>query len=507
MGACSAQQNICIDSTNQPEEVSLALCPSAINKIALGANIINFYNSQDTGRTWHHGTMTSPYGVWGDPDLLCDTAGNFYFIHLSTSSNGWLDRMVCQKSTDGGKTWNDGSFAGLNVPRNQDKPGAVIDFTHSPYRNRIYLSWTQFDKYESTVPTDSSRILFAYSADAGASWSKAIRLDNNGGNCLDGDSTVEGSVPCVGPEGEVYDAWGGPNGIVFKRSFDGGITWTAHEIKVADIIGGWDYEITGIDRCNGMPVTACDISNGPNRGTIYISWSDQRNGSDNTDIWLVKSTDKGETWSKPKRINTDESGHQNFLTWLTIDPVTGYLYSLFYDRREHDGDTTDVYLAVSSDGGNSFRDFRINEKSFVPTSIDFFGDYIDIAAYNSLVRPVWMQLNNHNLKIFTALINPGDLDWAFYQPAGPRTGNYSGEEIAYNSSIWFQFNLAERQKVSLSLIDMNGKVVYTAYTDKRLKKDTHEYLLDIKKAGLKPGVYAYKLDTKTGSIYKPVLVY
>ncbi len=515
VSACSAQQNICIDSTNQPEELSLALCPSAINKIAAGANIINFYNSQDTGRTWHHGTMSSSYGVWGDPCLLCDTAGNFYFIHLAISAGSWLDRMVCQKSTDGGKTWSDGSFAGLNPPKNQDKPGAAVDFSHSPYRNRIYLSWTQFDKYHSDKVTDSSHILFAYSADAGISWSKPVRLDNNGGDCHDSDNTVEGAVPCVGPSGEVYDSWGGPQGVVFKRSFDGGATWSAKEIKVADAIGGWDYEIGGIDRCDGMPVTACDISNGPHRGTVYVCWSDQRNGTDNTDVWLAKSFDKGQTWSKPQRINTDESGHEQFMHWFTVDPVTGYLYSLFYDRREHEGDTTDVYLAVSSDGGNSFRDFRINDKSFVPTSVDFFGDYIDVAAYNNLVRPMWMQLNNHQLKMFTAIINPGDLDWVLYQPAGPRTGNYSAEEVANNSSIWFRFNVVKKQKVNLSVIDMWGKTVYSIYSNREWDESSDkysddiscEYLLDVKKSGLKPGVYAYKLEKKAGNFYKWFLVY
>lgn len=500
---CCAQQNICIDSTSAPEEVSLALCPSAINKIAAGANITNFYYSKDTGRTWIHGLMHSPYGVWGDPCLLCDTAGNFYFIHLSTPANGsWLDRMVCQKSTDGGATWSDGSYAGLNPPKNQDKPGAAVDFTHSPYRNRIYLSWTQFDKYQSTEPTDSSRILFSYSADAGNSWATPVRLDNHGGDCLDGDNTVEGAVPCVGPEGEVYDAWAGPEGISFKKSMDGGKTWQPHATKVAQVIGGWDYDVKGIDRCNGMPITCCDISNSPHRGTIYISWSDQRNGSDNTDIWLVKSADEGETWGTPVRVNDDNSGRQQFMTWFTVDPVTGYLYSLFYDRREHSGDTTDVYLAVSTDGGNNFHNFRINDKSFVPTSSDFFGDYIDVAAYNNLVRPIWMQLNQHRLRIFTALINPGDLNWLLYTPNLPSPDNVSGEEAPDNSSIWFTFNLDDPQKVNLSVVNMWGKKVYTIYKNHPMEDGRHEYLLDIKKAHLRPAFMPISLKPKQATFIK-----
>ncbi len=504
----SAQKNICIDSTSSPEEVSLALCPSSLNKIAAGANIINFYNSADTGRTWHHGFMKSPYGVYGDPTLICDTAGDFYFIHLSSPRDGsWLDRMVCQKSTDGGITWNGGGFAGLNPKKNQDKPGAVVDFTHSPYRNHIYLSWTQFDKYASRRPTDSSHIFFAQSVDTGHSWTEPIRLDNKGGDCLDGDNTDEGAVPCVGINGEVYVAWAGPNGIVFKKSLDGGKTWTAQEKKIAPVIGGWDYDISGIDRCNGLPMIVCDISNSPYRGTLYLSWSDQRNGSDNTNIWFVKSSDGGDTWSKPMRINNDDSHRQHFMTWLTIDPVTGYLYSLFYDRREHGGDTTDVCLAVSKDGGKNFCNFNINDNWFVPTASEFFGDYVDVAAYNNIIRPMWMQLNKHRLRIYTAIINPGDLDWALYSPPGPAVDNNNCEIAGNNESVWFTFKLENIEKINLSVIDWQGNKVYDIYKDYMLKDGEHEYLLDLDKARIKPGVYAYKLETTEGNFYKEILIY
>ncbi|HWY98129.1 MAG TPA: glycosyl hydrolase [Bacteroidia bacterium] len=511
-----AQQNICIDSTNSAEELSLALCPSCVNKIAAGSNITNFYSSSDTGRTWHHGTMQSTYGVYGDPTLICDTAGNFYFIHLSNPpiKGYWLDRMVCQKSTDGGVTWNNGSYAGhaqdyvhSSPERNQDKPGAVVDFSHSPYRGHIYLSWTQFDKYDSHVSTDSSHIFFAQSDDTGSSWTAPIRLDNKGGDCLDGDLTDEGAVPCVGPEGEVYVAWAGPNGLVFKKSIDGGMNWSAEEKKITPIIGGWDYDVSGIFRSNGLPMICCDLTNGPYRGTIYIGWSDQRNGSDNTDIWYVKSTDKGETWSPPLRINNDDSHRQQFMTWLSIDPVTGYLYSLFYDRREHGGDTTDVYLAVSKDGGNNFCNFRINDRHFVPKESVFFGDYIDVVAYNNIVRPMWMQLYKYKLCMYTAIINPGDLDWALYTPPGPRVTNSSCEIGGNNESIWFTYNLENMGRINLSVIDMQGKQVYGIYNNWMMKEGPHEYLLNTKKVNLKPGVYAYKLEAGENKTYKTFLVY
>lgn len=454
--------------------------------------------------------MKSSYGVWGDPIILSDTAGHFYFFHLSTPADGhWIDRMVCQKSTDGGKTWSDGTYTGLNGAKNQDKPGCTVDLNHkSPYSNRLYLSWTQFDHYESRRRADSSRILFSYSNDGAATWSAPIRIDSHGGDCLDGDNTVEGAVPATGPNGQLYDAWAGPEGLVFNKSLDGGKTWLKHEITVSSIIGGWDYYMSGIDRCDGLPVTTCDISNGPHRGTIYINWSDQRNGLDNTDIWMVKSTDEGETWSKPVRINDDEGSHQQFMSWFAVDPSNGYLYCVFYDRRNHGGDTTDVYLAVSRDGGNSFMNFRINDHSFVPTSVDFFGDYISIAARNGIIRPIWMQLNNHKLSIWTALLNQNDLDWAMYKPAAGAPVEYNkAEKAGENESLWFAYELEEGQDINLSVINMWGHTVQQLYTNKYLRSGRHEYILDPAKNHIPAGTYAYKLDTKNGTVYKPFVIY
>ena len=86
---------------------------------------------------------------------------------------------------------------------------------------------------------------------------------------------------------------------------------------IAEQPGGWAFDIPGITRCNGMPVIKTDYSNGPHRGSLYVSWSDQRNGTDNTDIWLIRSSDKGVTWSAPIKVNTDkEKTHQFFPQWI-----------------------------------------------------------------------------------------------------------------------------------------------------------------------------------------------
>ena len=275
----------------------------------------------------------------------------------------------------------------------------------SPYHGNLYVTWTEFDDYGVPTSSDSSRIRFSRSTDHGITWSNAITISDRSGDCIDSDNTDEGAVPCVGPDGQIYVSWAGPLGLMFDKSTDGGATF-GNDIFVSDIPGGWDYAISGIYRANGLPITACDTgSTSPYEGNIYINWSDQRNGSTNTDVFFVKSTDGGNTWTTPLRVNDDATTREQFFTWMTIDQTTGFIYTCFYDRRNTTGSTTDVFVARSTDGGNTFEDFKVNQSSFTPTSSVFFGDYTNIAAYNRMVYPMWMSLDNYSLSVWTAIIN------------------------------------------------------------------------------------------------------
>src|SRR5690349_22718416 len=107
---CAQSQNIMISNLNFPNEPSITMDIERPHAMLAAANINNYYLSQDTGRTWTSHTLSSDFGVWGDPALIVDTAGDFYFFHLSNPPNGnWIDRIVCQKSTTDGQSWNNGS--------------------------------------------------------------------------------------------------------------------------------------------------------------------------------------------------------------------------------------------------------------------------------------------------------------------------------------------------------------------------------------------------------------
>lgn len=408
--ATSAQQNVLVSEISSYHEPSIYINPQAPNEVIAGTALNEFYSSLDGGKTWTSKKLKSSLGVYGDPAMLIDNAGNYYFFHLSNPQAGveghWVDRIVCQKSTDKGENWNDGVGIGYFGEKNQDKQWMALN----PENNEIYLTWTQFDKYESKKPGDSSIIFFSKSADMGETWSEPLRINEHAGDCLDNDNTVEGATPAVGPNGEIYVSWSGPKGIQFDKSMDAGETWLEKDIFVDAQPQGWTYDIPGIYRCNGLPITACDRSQSAHNGNIYISWSDQRNGTRNTDIWLKRSTDGGESWGELIKVNTDKKKRHQFFSWMCVDQSSGYIYVVYYDRRKRFGKNTDVYLAWSKDGGLSFNDKKISSSPFKPNKKKFFGDYNNIHAVNGQIRPIWTRMHKGKFTIWTAIIDASSLD-------------------------------------------------------------------------------------------------
>lgn len=499
-------QNVLISTGYNPNEPSIIINPKDPSQIMAASNIRNYYISQDTGQTWTEGLLASEsYGVWGDPALMVDTTGDFYFFHLSNPPSGnWVDRIVCQKTSDLGATWNDGTYTGLNGTKVQDKEWPIVNQSN----NHIYITWTEFDHYNSSDPADSSKIMFSKSLDAGATWTPAKRINQFNGDCVDSDNTVEGAMPAIGPNGEIYVAWAGPNGLVFDRSLDEGESWLDEDIAISTMPGGWDMAIPEIYRSNGLPVTKCDLSGGPYNGTIYVNWTDQRNGTDDTDVWLAKSTDGGDSWSEPIRVNDDPAGKQQFLTWMDIDPSTGYLYFVFYDRRAYDDNRTDVYLARSTDGGQSFTNQKISESPFIPTPNVFFGDYNNISVVDGIIRPIWTRLQDGQLSVWTD-ITPSEETFPVANKT-PQLVNNNIESfpnpVSIKEKTYISFKLHQASTVSIAIYSTNGQLVHQLLTQKKMGFGKHVLSIDINQAGLKTGTYFYTLDIDGTKTSKKLIV-
>ncbi len=371
-----------------PCEPSIAISQKNPFHAVTGAVLDYAAYTTNGGKSWQQQQVKSSFGVFGDPCMISDSEGNFYFFHLASGGTGrHLDRIVCQKSTDGGKTWSDGVGIGHNAPKQQDKQWAAAH----PTEPTLVCTWTEFDKYGSKDPLMESRIRFSISEDGGATWSKATTVSDITGDCIDDDGTTEGAVPAIDREGTIYVTWGLNGMILFDRSEDGGKTWLPHDRPIARQYGGWDMTIPGIDRANGMPVLVCDNSGGPNDGTLYLLFADQRNGEDNTDVFLMSSSDRGDTWSEPVRVNQEGEGHQ-FFPWIAVDQSDGRIYTVFYDQAGLTDNMTAVSVAWSEDGGKTFSQRRMDEP-FKLQPKRFFGDYNNISAHRNMVAAAWTHVN------------------------------------------------------------------------------------------------------------------
>ena len=390
-----------------PCEPSIAVDPTNPDHIVAGAVLDYVYVSDDAGATWSRDRMSAKAGVFGDPCIVAGPKGDFYYAHLSNPEGlGWrsdalLDRIVVQRSSprQAGRKWNKGAGVGLNGSKDQDKEWLAV----SPSGDKLAVCWTEFDLYGSEEPSDSTRILCSTSNRKAKKWSAPVRVSAMLGDCLDGDSTVEGAVPVWIDEMTLGVAWAYGEHIRWNVSEDAGKTFKPYEQFVADITGGWDKVIPGIGRASGMPVTGV-ARGGVHPGRVYINWADQRNGPFDTDVWLIWSDDKGKTWSEAKRVNNDPPGKHQFFPWMAVDPVTGHVHIVFYDRRMSDRTATHVYVASSEDGGEVFANRRVSDAPFVPSEESFFGDYNNISAYDGVVRPIWTRNEQGVQGIWTALM-------------------------------------------------------------------------------------------------------
>ena len=385
-------------------EPSISVDPTNPMNVYAASILDNFYQSTDGGITWTQEKISSPYGVWGDPCIITDGNGRVYYFHLSDpegtnwSSDQILDRMVCQTKDGPQGSFTDGSYTAVNGKKH-DKEWAAIH----PIKGTIALSWTQFDAYGTSDENCKSTILFSESNDGGHSWSEPVVITEQQGDCIDDDGTSEGAVPAYGIKNARYVGWALNGGIYFNRSLDGK-NW--EEIRVADQKDGWTQSYPGFNRANGMPVTVVDhCESSAYYGRVYVCWGDKDplNGGE---IWISSSDDAGATWSRPARVSPDGGSSDQFLPWVTVDPSSGHLYAVYYDRRNTEKDNeTNTYLSKSVDGGQTWSEWQINDEPFFPASTVFMGDYNHVSAQNGIVRPIWTEMNGLKKSVWTYLHN------------------------------------------------------------------------------------------------------
>lgn len=478
-----------------PAEASVIINPANTDEILVAAMGNWYYTSTDGGYSWTDGQLQSSWGVQADPVALVDNDGRFYYLHLPDV----IERVVCHRRDNISAPWSVESSAAYNGTHEVDKEWAVYD----PVNDKIYLSWTYFDTWGSSNPNDSSCIYLSWTESGGESWFDPVRISDQKGNAQGGPYSMHGSYPTTGPNGEVYITWWGPEGLMFDRSLDGGLNWLTQDINITNQHINWIYNIPGINLGVSFPIIACDRSGGSNNGNIYICWADQRNGYNDTDVFIVKSEDGGLSWSSPFRVNDDPPDKHQFFPFLTIDQATGKVWLVFFDRRNHYGTNTDVYMAVSDDGGENFTNFKVSETPFVPFTTVWFGHYIALAAEDDVVLPVWNRMDDGISTIMGAIVNTELI--GIEESSDKPLASMVSSPNPFSESLFISFKLQEPTDVSLLLYDMTGRKIKDIIRLKKYSKGKYVEKVDAGKLGLNPGIYIVVLSTGYNQVTRQIV--
>lgn len=388
-----------IDLTPHPgffNEPSIAVNPNNPRQIVAAYQVsATAASSSDAGEHWMLASATAPkdYAVSGDVSVAFDNKGHAFLCYIAFdklgTENYWAHNatrngIFVRRSNDGGKTWNPEASTVISHPTDpgipfEDKPYIVADTNpKSPHAGNLYVGWTQFTLTKSTI-------LFSRSTDDGNSWSVPIEISSHEGLPRDDNGAVEGFSGATATDGTLYAVWADGDNIAFTYSRDGGETFAPSK-EVLDVAPLY-FKVSAVDRANGFP----QISMDPKANRLFVSWSDYRNGD--VDIFVSTSQDRGASWFPAVRVNSDpiHNGSDQFFQWLSVDPVTGAAYVVFYDRRDDPRNkNTTVVLARSTDGGRNFENYAWTRKPFQSRD-DFIGDYTGLAAFNGRIYGIWAE--------------------------------------------------------------------------------------------------------------------
>jgi len=316
------------------------------------------------------GTPREYFQASGDPSVAWDTRGNAYYTCLEFKRGAGVTEDADQSSAfyvyrstgTKGASWN---FTGRPVAEHNDVAGAgnflldkplmaVDDSTTSPFRDRIYVTWT-------TYAADGTAYIYeANSADYGEHFSAPVLVSTNSSLCPRPASATHPlgtcdnnsfSEPFTAPDGTLYAVWDSYNSarnsaadnhsqVLLARSSDGGATFSA-PVKVGDF---YDLPDCATYQGGADAGSACVPEKSSTAASIFRAANYPYGAVDprHPDTIAV-------TYASYINSNSNEA---NGCVPAGTDPAT--LQSLYSGVKAPGACHNAIVLSVSHDGGASF---------------------------------------------------------------------------------------------------------------------------------------------------------
>jgi hypothetical protein len=377
----------------------------------------NTKSSECTGGTAANG---GNYERSSDPWIAISPDGTAYLMTLSVDTNpGGFgihpNAMLVMRSTNGGASWGNPTTLIRDEGQNvlNDKNSMTADPNDSDF---VYAVWDRLasptsgkgsqQAFENSIDF-SGDIYFARTTDGGASWEPARKIYKAGqvaqtiGNVI---AVIPDSVPGFG--GRLVDVFTqvrafrnnkGSRGTFIDaiHSDDHGATWTQKADEISPFARGIvrNPEDNAAHRTGDInPEVAVD----PTDGTLYVVWQSSSFGGVRSSIAMSSSSDGGETWSTPIKVNATPTNvslenQQAFTPYIAVGD-DGTVAVSYYDFRNNTADggattPTDQFVVHChaatvdcTDSTNWGGEVRVTDASFdsteAPVARGFFlGDY------------------------------------------------------------------------------------------------------------------------------------
>ncbi len=392
--------NILGDAANEP---SIAVDPTNLSKMTIGWRQFNSVTSNfrqggwgyttDGGTTWTFPGVLENNVFRSDPVLNSDETGNFFYLSLLETfcDNIW-------RSLNGGQSWTrlqpDGAAGG------GDKEWFTIDKTNGIGHGFQYQAW-------STAAACSGG-QFSRSTDGGVTWMSPINIPN---------SPVWGTLD-VDTNGNLFIG-GGNFGSQFycirsSNAQNGGVTPTFDQVTAVNLGGSIEFGAAiNPGGLAGQIFLAIDRSGTGTNNNIYMLASVLPTGASNgTDVMFARSTDGGQTFSTPHRINDDPINHNKWHWFGTLSVApNGRIDSVWLDTRNAANNTdSQLFYSYSVDGGNTWSANVAVSNSFNPfigyPNQSKIGDYMTIVSDNTGGNVAYAATFNNEEDVYYVRVAP-----------------------------------------------------------------------------------------------------
>ena len=544
----SVPNEVLVSGSNAPEsEVHAAIYTGDTNRLVSsamrqqGGLAMPIWYSSNFGNTWQMSSFSpnppNPNALLfggGDPNFVYDDNGRLYYswINLfqkSAVSDSIFWALYWAYSDDYGATWQqsqgraiaidkkDGGIQNIGALTVFDKQWMAADLSPtSPYYNSVYCTFLQANSQTGALfiglrkkgvnDTEFTQVSVNVST---TNWA-FIQFGNV---AVTSDGTVHVTF-FASENGQTY-------GFYHCKSVDGGLTFDyPDEITQANVpsFTAWDPNpnLTGVSLQRFYPscYLASDQTGGAYDGNLYLTFT--ANGIDTTetyglDVWLTKSSDGGDSWTTPIRVNNDQQDrpHQ-FYSSIYVDQ-TGDVLLGWYDRRDDTTNiSTDYYVGISTDGGGLFSNLKANLSptlfSTVGNANNGFGigEYTQVLGSNGSIIPFWSdgRNNNGNLDIYSARVAKSD--GLGIAEGGPITDLIDIKGLYPNPAsdfITLEYGLKSRSGIKMVLYSASGQELRSA--EYHRAEGPHKETWPL---GLAAGSYFFEIQTDFGRFIKPFVV-